>query len=195
MKIALLPGHAQSCEGAFLCAGPYKNVGENALAREYLPFLGEHLEDYGFEVVLTSRESAGGASPLYSAKAANASGADVALEWHFNSCGDSRVRGCEVVYFGNSSKGRLVANALSREFAKLLGVPNRGAKPVWGPKDRGWYAFKRSTKPFFMIEPCFGGSNAEDATLLGEAVASGLWPKESAAVVARIMNTFYRKGK
>ena len=191
MKIALMPGHASVKEGACLCAGEYKGTGEHALARLYLHELGEYLENKNFEVAHTCREAAGGTTPSYSAKAANATGADVALEWHFNSCDNPSVRGCEVLYWGNSARGRKVAVALSRELAKLLNVPNRGAKPVYGPQDRGYHAFRRSAMPFFMIEPCFGGSNEEDACAFGEAISAGSWQAEAAGVVARVLEEFY----
>ncbi len=194
MKIALLPGHAKSRDGAVVCAGSHIGVGEFALASLYLPQLGSYLEAAGYEVALTNRESAGGVSPAYSAKAANATKADVALEWHFNSAGPE-VSGCEVLYWGMSSKGRWVASRISRAISRFLGVKDRGAKPIWGPDDRGYHAFKRSEMPFFMVEPCFAGSNEKDARVFCEAIDSGCWQVEVADVLAAILKQAYGKEK
>ena len=192
MKVVLLPGHAKSREGAAVCAGSHVGVGEFELARQYLPQLGAYLEAAGYEVAQTNRESAGGASPVYSAKAANATRADVALEWHFNSAGPE-VSGCEVLYWGPSSKGRWVAARISRAISRILGLKDRGAKPVWGPDDRGYHAFKRSEMPFFMIEPCFAGSNEKDARVFCEAIDSGRWPAEMATALVEILKKAYGK--
>lgn len=182
MKIVLLPGHAKSREGAAVCAGSHVGVGEFALACQYLPQLGACLKEAGYEVVLTNRESAGGTSPVYSAKAANAASADVALEWHFNSAG-AEVGGCEVLYWGGSRQGKEFATRLSARVAAILGVRDRGAKPVYGVADRGYYAFACSRMPFFMVEPCFAGSNAEEARLFGEAILNGGWAEKVARAV------------
>lgn len=192
MKIVLLPGHAKSREGAAVCAGSHVGVGEFALASQYLPQLGACLKEAGYEVVLTNRESAGGTSPVYSAKAANAASADVALEWHFNSAG-AEVSGCEVLYWGRSAKGRWVASRISRAISRILGLKDRGAKPVWGPDTRGYHAFKRSEMPFFMIEPCFAGSNEKDARVFCEAIDSGRWQGEMAAALVDILKIAYGK--
>lgn len=192
MKIVLLPGHAKSREGAAVCAGAHVGAGEFVLASQYLPQLGACLEQAGFEVAHTNRESAGGVSPVYSAKAANATRADVALEWHFNSAGPE-VSGCEVLYWGMSSKGRWVASRISRTISRILGLKDRGAKPVWGPDDRGYYAFKRSEMPFFMIEPCFAGSNEQDARVFCEAIDSGRWQTDMAAALVDILAQAYGK--
>ncbi len=193
MKIALMPGHARESEGAVACAGYFEGLGEHAVAEFYLPTLGACLVDMGYEVVQTEREDAGGTTPLYSAKAANNAGADLALEWHFNSAG-SGVGGCEVLYWGGSVQGKEFATLLSARLAKILGVKNRGAKAVCDVADRGYYAFARSRMPFFMVEPCFAGSNADEARAFGEAILHGAWAEKVARAIHEIMEEVYKKG-
>lgn len=192
MKIAMLLGHSRRKEGAKVCAGFYEGYGENALADHYLPLMCMFLQDYGFDVKLTQRSEAGGVTPSYSAKAANATGADIALEWHFNSAGKS-VSGCEVLYWHKSSKGKRFAELLSARLATMLGVPDRGAKPIGSESDRGYRAFRDSRMPFYMIEPCFAGSNPEDAKKFGKLIKSGDWQQHGAVIVAETINEIYGK--
>ena len=192
MKIAMLPGHARAKEGASVCAGYYKDFGEWALARTYLIGLCAELEARGVDVVQTQREDAGGTSPSYSGKAANATGANLALEWHFNSC--EGAEGCEVLHWHKSAKGKEFAEKLSARLAKLLGVRNRGAKAIGGSTDdRGYHAFRVSRMPFFMIEPCFAGSNPEEARTFGSLIKSGVWQQRVAKIVAETVAEVYGK--
>lgn len=193
MRIILLPGHSKRRDGSVVCAGPYKGKGEFALAGLYLEQLGRCLAELGYDVVQTCRADAGGTSPMYSALAANAAGGDIALEFHFNAADSVTTSGTEVLYWGNSARGKLTANMLSTRVAKLLGLRNRGAKPVWGPADRGYLAFRRSRMPFFMVEPCFAGSNRGDAEKLGEAIKEGWWPKAVAGAIDEVLSQVYNK--
>ena len=191
MKLALLPGHARKKEGAACCAGYYKDFGEWALARVYLPSLAETLRERGLSVQLTQREDAGGTSPRYSARAANATGADIALEWHFNSAAPT-TQGCEVLYWHKSANGKRFASLLSERLADLLGVPNRGAKPIGAdPDERGYSAFRESRMPFFMVEPCFAGSNPREAELFGNLIKSGHFARAAGNIVADALGIVY----
>ena len=198
-KIALLPGHATAKEGSAVCAGKYKGCGEHKLALSYLPALAAELERLGYEVVITSRESAGGTSPSYSAIAANATGADIALEWHFNSC--ANATGAEVLYWGyNKSTGPMFASHLGGAIAEILGVRHRGALPCYEDEkkhpnerctDNGWSAFNNSRMPFFMVEPCFAGSNPDEAKKLCTAIAEGKWPITAAYAIHTALQATY----
>ena len=194
MKIALLPGHARTKDGATVCAGYYEGFGEWALARTFLPAMAEHLRQLGYSVELTERADAGGTSPSYSAKAANATNADIALEWHFNSC--EGAEGCEVLYYAevDNPKGREFAAVLSKKISQLLGVRDRGAKPIKGSEDRGWFAFKKSLMPFFMIEPCFAGSHEDEARAYGTLIKNGVWQSRVARIISETINEVYNHG-
>lgn len=191
--IAILPGHAAKQEGAEVCAGYFQGWGEFKLASYYLPEVCQFLEENGFIVKPTKRESKGGTTPSYSAKAANATKADIALEWHFNSAG--MASGCTVLYYEGSpnEKGRVFAEKLGARIASILGVRHRGAMAVKSAEDRGWYAFKNSTMPFFMIEPCFAGSNPKEARAFCTEIKYGNFAKKAAEAVAKTIEEVYGK--
>lgn len=190
-KIALLSGHAEKSEGANVCAGYFHGWGEWKLSNYYLPEIAEYLCFNGFEVERTNRVKGGGTNPSHAGKAANATGADIALEWHFNSAG--QARGCEVLYWGASEQGDQFAAKLSAKIAKILDVPNRGAKAVRTPKDRGYYAFKKSVMPFFIIEPCFAGSNELEADKFCRMIKYRDWMREAARAVVESIVEVYGK--
>lgn len=157
-----------------MCAGKYRGWGEHRFACSFLPRLAAELKALGYVVACTSREEAGGSTPSYSAKAANAAGVDIALEFHFNS-GGGDATGAEVMYWGKSATGRQFATILGERIAAKLGVRHRGAKCVPTPENRGTEAFRRSRMPFFMVEFCFAGSNPDDAERLCRAVDAPDW--------------------
>lgn len=201
-KIALLPGHASKDGGSEVCAGRYVGMSEFKLAAAYyLPTLADHLRAFGYDVCITTRDIAGGTTPSYSAKAANATGADLALEFHFNSRG--AATGTEVLYYGFSDKSHRFAAVLSEKLAYAMRSRDRGALPAYDAdtyekrkgKERctnnGWYAFKNSRMPFFMIEPCFAGSNQDDAIRFGELIQSGSFAAQAASVIHASIKEIY----
>ena len=144
MKIALLPGHAQTSEGAEMVCGHFKGYGEWALATWYLPGLADGLRELGCDAVITQRSNAGGTTPSYSAKAANATGADIALEFHFNSA-SPKARGGMVMHWGKSATGKKFARLLAQGITSLIGVPllGDGTLAVPTPDNRGTEAFRK----------------------------------------------------
>lgn len=192
--IAILPGHAAKSEGEPVCAGYFQGWGEFKLASFYLPELCKWLEENGFIIKPTKRENKGGTTPSYSAKAANATNADIALEWHFNDA-TATANGCEVLYYAETKneKGRLFAEKLGERIAAILGVRHRGAVPIKSAADRGWRAFKNSKMPFFMIEPCFAGSNPREAREFCSQIKYGDFAKKAAKAVAETINEVYGK--
>lgn len=189
-KVVLLPGHSHRDGGAGVVAGRYKGKSEYELARLYLPLLADALRGLGYDVCITCREDAGGTTPSCSAKAANATGADLALEFHFNAA-TATATGAEVMYWGKSATGKRFAEALGERVAARLGVRHRGALAVPTLENRGTEAFRQSRMPFFMVEFCFAGSNPADAEKLCAAVAAPDWePWLAGAVDAAINEAF-----
>lgn len=199
-RIVLLPGHSHSDGGSRVCAGRYAEKSEYELARLYLPLLAGELKQRGYDVYIMSREDAGGTTPSYSAKAANATDADIALEFHFNSCGNAT--GSEVLFWGyNKNTGKAFAEALGECLACKLGVRHRGALPCYEDEkkhpgerctEHGWAAFNKSRMPFFMVEPCFAGSNPDEAVKLCEAIADPTWEKWLAGAIDRAIQKVYK---
>lgn len=191
MKIALLAGHARKKEGAVCCAGYYKAFGEWALARTYIYKLQHELENLGYDVEVTEREDAGGLSPSYSALAANATGADIAIELHFNSASPD-TKGAEALYYAEvpNPKGKKFAELIGQSMAEILGVKHRGAKGLKA-HNRGFSAVKKSKMPFFLLEPCFAGSNPDEARIFGNAIKEGTWHMQLAQAIHKAITTVY----
>lgn len=193
MRIALLPGHAQTSEGAEMCCGHFKGYGEWTLAAWYIPLLAQGLRELGYDVVRTQRSDAGGTTPSYSAKAANATGADIALEFHFNSAG-AKARGGMVMHWGKSAPGKQFAKLLAEGITGLIGVPllGDGTLAVPTPDNRGTEAFRKSKMPFFMLEPCFAGSNETDCMAFTQALLSGEWERRMPGIIDRSIKQVYQ---
>jgi N-acetylmuramoyl-L-alanine amidase len=142
----------------------------------------EKLEAAGYEVVVTSRESAGGATPMYSARAANATNADAAFEFHFNSAG-STATGSEYLYKAGNDLYRKAAEAMCKTWSAATGLKDRGAMAVCNSSDvdkykratsRGVNAFTKANMFFCMTEPFFS-SNPEECIKITELFNSGKW--------------------
>lgn len=192
-KIALLPGHSSRDGGAVVCAGLHKGKGEYMLAGAYyLPALADNLRALGYDAIITTRDVAGGSTPSYSAYAANATGADMAIEFHFNAAGTPTACGCEVLHWGGSPTGRAFAAALSASLAEIQGVRDRGPLGIHTAADRGYAAFAKSRMPFFMVEPCFAGSNPQEAEALCRLIESGEWAEQAAAAIHAAICKIYR---
>lgn len=188
--ICLMPGHSTKDGGAVVCGGPEPGLSEYQLACRYLPEIARQLRGKGYDVTITSREQAGGTTPSYSGRAALATGAQLAIEFHFNSCAGSNASGAECLYWYASAKGEYLATVLARSCAAVLGLRNRGAKPRFSnavqAKAHGYDASAARGAGMFetcwdspqvcipvMVEPCFAGSNEVDAVRLLRTVANG----------------------
>ena len=92
---------------------------------------------------------------------ADGRGADIALSLHFNAFGDPQANGTEVLYWGNSSKGKKLAQTIQGGMLSQLGTRNRGLRPITSSGARGGHLLKRTSMPCVIIEPGFA-SNASD---------------------------------
>ncbi len=86
-------------------------------------------------------------------------GADLSIEFHFNSFSNKNVKGHEVLYC--SVAGGLYASALNMSLDKYLPTSNRGIKkvefhPAPIPDDRGAGFCCRGKSKAIIIEPFFG---------------------------------------
>ena len=101
-------------------------------------------------------------------------GADLALEFHFNSAGPKASGAC-CVCWKYSETGRAFALELAKGMAEVIGIGLTAGGVIVQPSDeeRGLMAFKKSKMPFFMLEPCFAGSNETDCQLFTHALLSG----------------------
>jgi N-acetylmuramoyl-L-alanine amidase len=189
IKIALLPGHSSADGGAEMVSG--LKLSEYDFAMKFIPEVKHHLEQMGYEVVVTRREDAGGTTPSYSAKAANATNADASFEFHFNSAG-SQATGSEYLYEACSSKYRKAASIMCTTWSKLTGIRDRGAVAVCTVEEqtkykrstsRGLNAFKKANMFFCMTEPFFA-SNPKECEYVTELYKSGQWSKYMATAIS-----------
>lgn len=95
----------------------------------------------------------------HQARAVNASGAELAMSFHFNAAGKTDApRGTEAYYYGGDATGRAYAAAISSSLAALMGLPDRGAK------DGSHLYYVRETNPTaVLVEVCFVDSSADAA--------------------------------
>lgn len=184
MKICLLPGHSPKDGGAVGSFGTLGTLSEYKLAQKVLPDIAAALRGMGHEVTITERAAAGGITPSYSATAANKTGADLAVELHYNSAGASST-GAEWLYYGPSDSSMRVAAAMLDKWCSLTGFRNRGplgcfeneAKAaakgsVHRYTTRANNAFLKSRMKFFIAEPFFA-SNPTECSKVAELLKSG----------------------
>lgn len=197
MNIVLLKGHSSKDGGAEMAAGEYKGIGEYEMAGLYIEGVAERLREIGHTVTVTSREEAGGITPTYSAAAANATDAALAVEFHFNAAANLKATGTEVICWYRSSKGEAAALAAQETLVDWLGNKDRGI--VYSAPDkasvaalerrgkrgdiRGYNYFVKTRAVALMFEPDFSGSNPDAAIKFGEAVKSGVYADACADAV------------
>lgn len=99
----------------------------------------------------------------------NATGADCAIELHFNSFSDPSANGTEMLHWHSSSEGKSLAHELHERTITALGTRGRGLKQV-SSGGRGDVFLGSTRMPAVICEPAFG-SNPEDAwkLLTGQA--------------------------
>ena len=159
MKIAIAGGHSK------LAPGSSKYINEYTEDRKVKNALIKELQARGHQVVDCSNEKSPSKNELAQECAlANASGADLFLAIHFNACYvTSKAMGTECFYYSGNAKGKEYATAISKNVAKVLGLPNRGAKA-----NTTYYVLRNTNMRALLVEICFVDSQA-DANAYKEA--------------------------
>lgn len=105
----------------------------------------------------------------------NQTGADVAIELHFNAAGAQEARGTKMLHWPGSKGGERLAQILQRTTLNQLGLPDRGTEP------RDDLGFLRYTEmDSVIVEPAFGSNESDGFKLLSrlpelmQAYRSGL---------------------
>lgn len=196
-----MPGHSSRDGGAEMISG--LKLSEFKLANMYIPEVKDRLEKKGYEVVVTSRESAGGTTPIFSANAANSTNADIAIEFHFNSAGPTAT-GSEFLYDVTRPEFKNAARSMCLTWSKLTGLRDRGVMPVGEISDvktygesnryttRGVNAFKKANMFFCMTEPFFS-SNPSECDFVSELIKSGKWSEYMADTIEAACKTLFSK--
>lgn len=183
MKIALSIGHSPQDGGAVSTDGKWSEYG---FWKEHISKVKEELERLGHVAVVCNRSEAGGITPTYAARACNATGANLAVEFHFNSAGSGATGTETLCWLG--SKGARAAELIQRAMCGVLGLPDRGVKFVGSPEDNAYSFFKKTSMPAILVEPAFAGSNVTDCDRLEERVS------ELCVAVAGAIDEFFKGG-
>lgn len=106
----------------------------------------------------------------------NAWGADVALEFHFNSAAASSATGTEMLYAEGSTAGKALATRLQAAAVAALGLKDRGLKPL-ARTARGGRSVWAARAPAVMTEWYFGSNRADCAAADAnfERLACAVW--------------------
>lgn len=145
MRIALIIGHSRQSEGA-------SNVNTGETEWEYNRQLvgliaGELAPEHDLAII--HRDDGYNMLP----SEVNETGADIAISFHCNAF-DTRTSGTEVLYWHGSGKGRVLAEKLQAATVGVLGLTDRGVKPI-GDGDRGAPLLRDTHMPCVLMESFF----------------------------------------
>lgn len=145
-KIACAGGHSKKCPGARCYIDEYTQD------RKVNKALMKELKKRGHTVYDCSNEAATQNAELATeVRLANKSGAKLFSAIHFNACSKtSGKRGVEVWYYTGTATCKKIAEKMSRDLAKLFGLPNRGAKAT-----TNLYVLANTNMPAILPEVCF----------------------------------------
>jgi len=150
-KIALVVGHQENKQGAY----GSKGIGEWQFNYELIHSL-KHSGKNDVEVFMRDKNIAGYTNQMLNLhEQIDKWGADISIEFHFNSFSNSAAQGHEVLYCLNSDKGGEVATALNNSLDKYLSTSNRGVKYVTMSNNGGGFCC-RGKSAAIIIEPFFG---------------------------------------
>lgn len=151
MKIAYVIGHTKSKKGAY---SKYFDVREfdfwKALEFE-LNLSGDVFYHNNLIPSYTLRQK-------YMAQ--KTKGYDIVFELHFNSSNGS-ASGCEAFYFYKNDYTKNVCEKFCNEYTRISGSINRGAKPFYSPKQRGYTFIKEQKTNAILLEPFFGDNEKD----------------------------------
>ena len=155
--VAIVVGHHPAAKGAALTVGD-KQIAEYDFWDPFAYALRRCLWHCGISCKVIHRPNRKPDTELM--RRVNATGAELAIELHFNGFSDPRAQGSEMLYWHTSEQGRLLAELLQLYTVPAMSVHDRGVKGV--RRGRG-AAFLRGTRmPAVICEPAFG-TNPDDA--------------------------------
>lgn len=150
MKVALIVGHSRSSQGASNPNGMTEFQFNEALAHSIAPALTQ----MGLDCELVYRKTY--QQLPYDV---NETDANIAISLHCNAF-NKQVSGSEVLYYHTSSNGLKLAEYINEQIVFVLGLNNRGTKPIQGAHmgragDRGGHLLKHTYMPCVILEPFF----------------------------------------
>ena len=149
MKVAISYAHSPASPGA--C---HNGMCENEESITWSNMLAEKLLEQGVSVAICEKAE-------LSDKVAfiNKRGCDLALEIHFNACGDCGAQGAETLYYPDSELGKHLASCIQQFLPEAMSNSDRGIKEGWYQQDEEeaipLYFLKNTNCPAVIIEPEF----------------------------------------
>ena len=151
-KVALVIGHQSNNQGAY----GSKGIGEWAFNTDLVDDITEVMKSVNAKIFQRSKAISGYSNQMRALHAEiDAWGADISIEFHFNSFSSDSAQGHEVLYC--SEGGKKEAIKLNDSLDKYLPTSNRGVKKVTS-SDRGGGFCCRGKSYALIIEPFFGSS-------------------------------------
>jgi len=145
--VAVVIGHHRHSPGATLTVGTH-TVTEYGLWKPFAFELTRTLTASGLDPRVVERPKP---DPSSVVPKINETGADAAIELHFNAAGDSRAAGAEMLHYESSGPGQRLAKTLLQNTVDALGVPRRGLLPA-----KEYPVLRDTTMPAVIAEPFFG---------------------------------------
>lgn len=161
-KLAIIVGHNKRAQGA-VAVSPI-NQSEYVFNAQVAKIMDAEAADFGLEVGIFYRDGKLGYSGQI-AKAyreADAWGADLAIELHFNGAANKSARGTVTLSSGSAKSLRfasLAQDAMVALFGRI-GKQDRGVK-TRARGDRGGFSLVAGNAPAILVEPFFGSSTAD----------------------------------
>lgn len=156
--VALVIGHHPEAPGAALRLGAHA-MQEYELWSMVARELARTLEAEGVDTAVVERPNPQPDQAL--AERVNATGAEVAVELHFNAAATPEASGTEMLHWPGSHEGEKLAARLQRHTLEALKLNGRGLKA------RGDLPFLELTEMQAVIaEPAFGSNSGDAWTLL-----------------------------
>jgi len=151
--VAVVVGHHPDSPGATLTVGAH-TVSEYTLWEPFAYELGRTLAAVDVDAKIVERPEP---DPSSVVPKINETGADAAIELHFNAAADSRAAGAEMLHYETSGPAQRLAQGLLTNTVDALGVPSRGLVPATQ------YPVLRDTEMTAVICEPFFGSHPGDA--------------------------------
>lgn len=171
MKTALCIGHSRKIRGR-LDGGAvsYGGVSEHDFNSELAGLVQNHLKKSGIASAIFDEYSGSG----YTAAMKDVSekirkfGADLALEFHFNSADSAQANGYEYICWHASPNGTRMATILLSEHGRYFPKAKaRGVVLSRSEAERGGGFLRHTPCPAVILEPFFGNNSAEWALYSG----------------------------
>ncbi|MET1412617.1 N-acetylmuramoyl-L-alanine amidase [Roseibium sp. HPY-6] len=169
LRVGIVVGHNSHGQGAY-ATSPI-DESEYPFNTAVAELMAEYASEYEIETAIFYRRYAGSYSKEIDTVYAetDAWGAEVTIELHFNSVGNSSVRGSEVLA-SRSTASQSLAEFAQDELVGLFGRTgnaDRGVKVRQPGGERGWRSLYAGRAPAILVEPFFG-SNKDDRNLMAQ---------------------------